>query len=186
VGGGGPRFWYSLAPEPRQNNYAQIIIQVKDKHDTHHLVVPLQQAVLHAIPGARVDVKQLDTGEPIKFPVSIRLSGQDAPTLRRLAAELEKIFHSTPLAERCRNNWGSENLVARLQVHPDRANLAGVTNMDVAAASAVGMNGYQVGILREGDKQIPIKARLVMSERARLADLFNLYVYSSQIPTRFP
>jgi multidrug efflux pump subunit AcrB len=43
VGGGGPRFWYSLAPEPRQNNYAQIMIQVKDKHDTSHLVVPLQQ-----------------------------------------------------------------------------------------------------------------------------------------------
>jgi multidrug efflux pump subunit AcrB len=186
VGGGGPRFWYSLAPEPRQNNYAQIIIQVKDKHDTSHLIVPLQQALSRAIPGARLDVRQLDTGEPIKFPVSIRLSGQDAPTLRRLAGELEKIYHSTPLAERIRNNWGSENLVARLQVDPDRANLAGVTNMDVAAASAVGMNGYQVGILREGDKQIPIKARLVMSERARLADLFNLYVYSSQNSNKVP
>ena len=186
VGGGGPRFWYSLAPEPRQNNYAQIIIQVKDKHDTGHLVVPLSQALIRSIPGARMDVKQLDTGTPIKFPVSIRVSGQDAPTLRRLAGELEKILHSTPLAERIRNNWGSENLVARLQVDPDRANLAGVTNMDVAAASAVGMNGYQVGILREGDKQIPIKARLVMSERARLADLFNLYVYSSQNSNKVP
>jgi len=186
VGGGGPRFWYSLAPEPRQNNYAQIIIQVKDKHDTGHLVVPLSQALIRSIPGARMDVKQLDTGTPIKFPVSIRVSGQDAPTLRRLSGELEKIFHSTPLAERIRNNWGSENLVARLQVDPDRANLAGVTNMDVAAASAVGMNGYQVGILREGDKQIPIKARLVMSERARLADLFNLYVYSSQNSNKVP
>jgi multidrug efflux pump subunit AcrB len=186
VGGGGPRFWYSLAPEPRQNNYAQIMIQVKDKHDTSHLVVPLQQALLRAIPGARVDVKQLDTGTPIKFPVSIRLTGEDAPTLRRLAAELEKIFHFTPLAERTRNNWGSENLVARLQINPDRANLAGVTNLDVAAASAVGMNGYQVGTLREGDKQIPIKARLVMGERAQLADLSNLYVYSSQNSNKVP
>ena len=52
--------------------------------------------------------------------------------------------------------------MARIQVDPDRANLGGVINMDVAAASAVGMNGYQVGTFREGDKQIPIKARLVM------------------------
>jgi hypothetical protein len=50
------------------------------------LVVPLQQALLRAIPRVRVDVKQLDTGTPIKFPVSIRLTGEDAPTLRRLAA----------------------------------------------------------------------------------------------------
>ena len=175
-----------MAPEPRQNNYAQIIIEVKDKHDTSHLIIPLQRALSRAIPGARLDVKQLDTGEPIKFPVSIRLSGQDAPTLQRLAGELEKIYHSTPLAERIRDNWGSENLVARLKIDPDRANLAGVSNMDVAAASAVGMNGYQVGTLREGDKQIPIKARLVMGERAQLADLSNLYVYSSQNSNKVP
>ena len=30
IGGGGPRFWFSLSPELQQLNYAQIIIQVKD------------------------------------------------------------------------------------------------------------------------------------------------------------
>ena len=186
VGGGGPRFWFSVSPEAQQNNYAQIVIQVKDKHDTNHLVDPWQQALLRAIPGARVDVRQLDTGTPIKFPVSIRLAGEDARTLRQLAGEVEKIYRSTPLAARYRDDWGSENLVALIKVDPDRANLAGVTNYDVAAASAVGMNGYQVGTLREGDKQIPIMARLVMEERARLADLSNLYVYSSQGSQKVP
>ena len=33
-------------------------------------------------------------------------------------------------------------------------------------------------ILREGDKQIPVIARLRMEERARLGDIKNLYVYS--------
>jgi hypothetical protein len=28
VGGGGPRFWFSVSPELQQLNYAQIIIQV--------------------------------------------------------------------------------------------------------------------------------------------------------------
>jgi multidrug efflux pump subunit AcrB len=186
VGGGGPRFWFSLSPEAQQPNYAQIVIQVKDKHDTNYLVDPLQQALLQVIPGARVDVKQLDTGTPIKYPVSIRISGEDGHTLRELAAEVARLYRSTPLAERIRDNWGAENLVAQIKVDPDRANLAGVSNMDVAAASAVGMNGYQVGTLREGDKQIPIKARLVMGERARLADLGNLYVYSSQGSQKVP
>ncbi len=186
VGGGGPRFWFSLSPEPQQPNYAQIVIQVKDKHDTNHLVDFFQQALLKVIPGARVDVRQLDTGTPIKYPVSIRISGEDARTLRDLAEEVKKLYRSTPLAERIRDNWGSENLVARIKIDADRANLAGVSNMDVAAASAVGMNGYQVGTLREGDKQIPIKARLVMGERARLADLGNLYVYSSTGSQKVP
>ncbi len=42
------------------------------------------------------------------------------------------------------------------------------------------MNGCQVATLREGDKQIPIVARLRIEERAQLGDVQNLYVYSSQ------
>src|SRR5258705_9487534 len=34
LGGGGPRFWFSVAPEIQQLNYAQIIIQAVDEHDT--------------------------------------------------------------------------------------------------------------------------------------------------------
>src|SRR5262249_18083625 len=30
VGGGGPRFWFSVTPEQRQANYAQLVIQVND------------------------------------------------------------------------------------------------------------------------------------------------------------
>ena len=32
VGGGGPRFWFSVEPEQRQVNYAQILVEVTDKH----------------------------------------------------------------------------------------------------------------------------------------------------------
>jgi multidrug efflux pump subunit AcrB len=45
VGGGGPRFWLSAAPEQSQLNYAQVLIEVDDKHDTRHLVEPLQEAI---------------------------------------------------------------------------------------------------------------------------------------------
>src|SRR6185436_12987998 len=54
VGGGGPRFWFSVSPEMQQLNYAQIIIQVKDKHDTGHLVGMLQEALSREVPGARI------------------------------------------------------------------------------------------------------------------------------------
>ena len=31
VGGGGPRFWFSVSPEQQQQNYAQVLIQLSDK-----------------------------------------------------------------------------------------------------------------------------------------------------------
>ena len=85
VGGGGPRFWFSVAPELLQPNYAQIIIQVNDKRDTDELVAPLQRALSASVPGARIDVRQLETGEPIGVPVQIRISGEDEQLLRDYA-----------------------------------------------------------------------------------------------------
>ena len=38
IGGGGPRFWASLSPEPRQSNYAQVLVEVNDKHYTNDLL----------------------------------------------------------------------------------------------------------------------------------------------------
>ena len=43
-----------------------------------------------------------------------------------------------------------------------------------------------MGVFKEGDKNIPIVARLRMEERAQLADIKNLYVYSSQTNNRVP
>src|SRR5262245_15164940 len=186
VGGGGPRFWFSVAPEQRQPNYAQVLIEVVDKHDTRHLVGRIQSALSSTIPGARLDVRQLETGPPVGVPVSIRLSGEDIPTLRTLARRAADILRSVPTAVRVRDNWGPESFAVRLGTDSDKANLSGLTNYDVAAASASAMSGATVGVLREGDEQIPVVARLRMDERSQLSDIRSLYVYSSQGSQKVP
>lgn len=186
LGGGGPRFWFSVSPEQEQLNYAQMLIQVKDKHDTNHLVVPLQQALSAQLPGVLADVRQLDTGSAVGIPVAVRIAGEDTAILRGVAEQVKEIFRSIPAADRVRDDWGAESFVVRLQVDPDRANLAGVSNLDIAGSSAAGMSGVPVTTLRDGDVQIPVLARLRMEERARLADLASLYVYSSQGSQRVP
>jgi multidrug efflux pump subunit AcrB len=180
VGGGGPRFWFSVSPELQQLNYAQIIIQVKDKHDTSHLVSLLQAALSERVPGARIDVRQLESGKAVGLPVAIRLSGDDPEQLRAYAERAKAILTETSIAERVRDDWGDESFAVHLRTDPDRANIAGLTNLDVAMASLTATSGHQVTSLREGDKQIPVVARLKMEERAQLGDLKNLYVYSSQ------
>jgi multidrug efflux pump subunit AcrB len=186
VGGGGPRFWFSVSPEMQQLNYAQVIIQVKDKHDTNHLIGLMQKALDEQVPGARIDVRQLDTGKPITMPVELRISGDDLTALRQEAEKVKNILRHTPYTQRVRDDWGEENFTVKLQTDPDRANAAGITNLDVATSSASGINGTQVTVLREGDKQIPIVTRLRMEERAQLADVQNLYVYSMQGDQKAP
>jgi multidrug efflux pump subunit AcrB len=186
VGGGGPRFWFSVAPEHRQLNYAQIVIQLKDKHDTAELIAPLQEALSAKVPGARIDVRQLETGRAIDAPVEVRISGQDMAALRALAEEVKGVFRTIPEADRIRDDWGAESFVANLQVEQDRANLAGISNLDVAASAGVGISGFPVTSLREGQRQIPIITRLRPEEREKLSDVQNLYVYSLQSAAKAP
>ena len=195
AGGGGPRFWFSASPQLQQLNYAQVLIEVTDKEITPQFIKELQPVLTASIPGARLDARQLLTN-PIDYPIEVRISstadvsaqgeGEDIRGLRTIAGKVEDIFRSIPLAERTRNEWGDENAQIALTIDPDRANLAGITNMDVATSSTAGLSGTTVTVLQEGQKQIPVVARLRMDERAQLSDIQNMYVYGSQDNSKIP
>src|SRR5262249_12884787 len=138
------------------------------------------------VPGARITAKQLETGSAIGTPVSLRIVGDDVPTLRRLAERLKSALRAIPYATQVQDDWGAEGFALNLQVDPDRAQMAGVSNADVALSTAAALNGDEVGVLREQNRQIPIVARLRVEERAKLGDLQSLYVFSSKSTQKVP
>jgi multidrug efflux pump subunit AcrB len=195
AGGGGPRFWFSVSPEMPQTNYAQMIVEVTDKEASPKLARPIQDALAKEVPGAWITVRQLQTN-PVDNPVELLISGQadvdaknevnDIRTLRQIAAQAEDIVRQAGGIAVLRDDWFPDSVQQRIQIDPDRANVAAITNADVAEASTAAMSGARVGVFKEGDKDIPIVARLRMEERAQLADIKNLYVYSLQTNNRVP
>ena len=95
-------------------------------------------------------MRPLENGKPVGIPVTVRLSGEDIPTLRAQAEKAKAIFRAIPQADRIRDDWGGESFSANLNVNADRANLANVSNLDVAASSSAGLNAVRVTTLREG------------------------------------
>jgi multidrug efflux pump subunit AcrB len=194
-GGGGPRFWFSVTPQLQQLNYAQVIIELYDKEDTPKLIGPFQAAISQGVAGARVDVRQLQTN-PVDYPVELRVAGladinsldeeKDIRSLRSIAGKVAAILNSVPGAARVRDDWGPDGFQVALTVDPDRANMAGVSNQDVANSSSTALSGASVTTLRRGDQQIPVVSRLRMEERATLSDIQNLYVYSSSSQNKVP
>ncbi|MFZ0594479.1 MAG: efflux RND transporter permease subunit [Bryobacteraceae bacterium] len=180
VGGGGPRFWSSATPEDRQTNYAEVLLRTKDPHDTTPLLARLQPELDRQIPGATIDTRTLETGKPVGIPVQVRVSGEDLPRLRTEVNKLKQIFRDIPIAARIRDDWGEPTVKEVMRVDVDRANLAHVTNADVSNSVDAALHGITAGILRDGDKQIPITGRMRMQERAQLSDLHSLYVFSAQ------
>ena len=183
-GGGSPRFWDTLDPEPSQLSYAQVIFQMSDKRQVDKLTGPLSQKLSEELVGARADVRQLETGTPVGYPIGVRIFGEDLAAVQRTAEEIKGELRTVPGASRVRDDWGEEILTLNMETRSDLANLVGITNADIARSTSVALNGLPVTYLREGDRRIPVVLKMRMGERVSLEDMKNLYVYSSQGNTK--
>ncbi len=110
VGGGSPRFWFSVSPQPKQLNYAQVLVQLTDKDITPDFVDQVQPVLSAKLPGVRCDYRQLQTN-PINYPVEIRVvsqadvgtaqSAQDIAELRRIASRWKTSCARRPRRTAC-------------------------------------------------------------------------------------
>ncbi len=188
IGGGAPRFWSTVTPQQQQANYAQLVLRLKERRDTPILAPLFQEAISEKIPGAHIEVRQIQLNA-VDYPIQIHLTGrtninsdleteaQDIATLRELGEELKSILREIPETEIVRDDWFEDSFTVKLEVDSDRANLAGVTNKDVATSSLTALSGYEFTTYKEGNKDIPVMARLRVNERAELSDLESMYVY---------
>jgi multidrug efflux pump subunit AcrB len=186
VGQGGPRFWLSIIPEQRADNYAQILVHTVNRHDTQAIVERLKRELPVAVASARVTIEQLETGPPIGVPVQIRLFGDDFETLRRLAAETKQQLREIPGTDNIHDDWESQILQLAVTINPEKANMAGITNQDVALLLQTGLSGIAPTYLREQDRLIPIMFRLRSDQRARIEEITNLDAFSSLTNVRVP
>src|SRR5262249_8120798 len=116
VGAGGPRFWFSVRPEPPAPNYAQLLLQFTRSQGTNRLVGPLQEALTGQIAGARIDVRTVETGPPTIIPVSMRIRGDEARVLHQEADKLQAILRTSPFAINVRDDWGNDAIRTRLDI----------------------------------------------------------------------
>lgn len=187
VGQGGPRFWLSIVPEQRADNYAQILVHTVDPWKTQAVVGRLKRSLPPTIASARITIEQLETGPPIGVPVQIRIFGDDIAALRRIAAETKQRLRELPYAENIHDDWDGDVFQVAVTIDPTKANLsAGISNEDVAMLLQTGLSGTPVTSLREEDRQIPIVFRLRSDERSRIENLGNLDVVSSLTNARVP
>ncbi|MCC6681413.1 MAG: efflux RND transporter permease subunit [Phycisphaeraceae bacterium] len=186
VGAGGPRFWLSIEPEQRADNYAQILVHTTDKHETANIVERLKQSLPQRIAESRVRIQMLETGPPIGVPVQLRLYGPDTQILRDLSNQIKARMRCIPGATDIHDDWGDPVFQMTLKIDPDRAAMSGLTNQDIAASVGAGVSGLSVSQLRDRDKLVDIALRLRPSERGRLDDLSNLNVVNAVTGARTP
>ncbi len=175
IGTGGPRLMATMEPEYPYPYFALLVVNVTDARFTEAYARQVRDKV-RQIPGARVTVEEFMLGPPIKNPVEFRLSGPDRDVLRSKAHEMVSIFKETKGVVFPQSDWGSDGYYAEIKIDPDAANLAGVTNLDVALTTKTILSGTQLTTYREGDHLVPVLLRTNREKREELNDLSGIFV----------
>jgi len=125
---------------------------------------------------ARITVDQFMLGPPIKDPVAFRLSGPNRDIVVQSARNMVRLFKETPGIVRPYSNWGAPANQVEIAIDSYAANLAGVTNADIAFTTSALLSGAALTTYREGDHLVPVVLRTTREKRQDLADLADIFV----------
>jgi len=177
LGGGAPRFFLSLNPEPADPSFAKLIVLTHSPaaRDRLRLAVQKRAAEGH-YPGARVRALSLLFGPPVPYPVAFRVTGPDADQLRRISAEVAEVVRANPNAVAVNTDWGDRSPSVTLQFDNDRLRLLGLNPASVSRQVYALISGAVVTQARYGDRATDVIVRTPGAEHHALGDLGNLVI----------
>ena len=175
IGNGGPRLMLTQEPEYPYPYYAFVLVNTTDSSHTASYAQAVRNR-LEAFIDARITVDEFMLGPPIKDPVAFRLSGPDRNVIGEQAQEMIRQFKQTPGTVLPYSNWGAPANQVELTIDSYAANLAGVTNADIAFTTSALLSGAALTTYREGDHLIPVMLRTTREKRENLSDLADIFV----------
>ncbi len=178
IGEGGPRFQLSLNPPNPNPANTFLIANTTSADRVDEVMRGIERYVREAHPDLAAQVKRLENGPPVDYPIIVRLSGQDIDTLYSMADEVTAYLHENPAIADVKNTWGLQTKKLLVRVNQELARRSGVTSEDVAYSLKAGLTGIELTQYREGDELIPVTLRTVAADRQDFSKLDGLSVYS--------
>ncbi|MCZ6463613.1 MAG: efflux RND transporter permease subunit [Proteobacteria bacterium] len=178
IGEGAMRFVLTYAAEKNDSGYAQFMVDVDDYRKIDALLPEIEQHLAETAPYALVYTRKFMLGPGDGGKIQIRIIGPELDEIRRIASQVESIMHADGGAKAIRTNWRHREKVLTPIFAETQANLNGITRENVAKAIQIGFGGSQLGVYREGDELLPIIERAPEEERADVANIRNLQIWS--------
>jgi multidrug efflux pump subunit AcrB len=186
VGASAPRFYYNLAPEPPTLNYAQLLLRTTSAEATPELVARLHRELPAVVPDAQLLVRELAQGASTLAANEVRITGDELPTVKRLGAQVVRIFARTPGAADIRTNFHNDVWDVAVVIDNQVAHRLGLTNASIAGQLAGSFQGAPVSTYWEGSRAVEIVLRLEEIRRQSFDNVRSAYLTSNVTGARIP
>ena len=176
VGSGSPRYFLSLDQQLPATNVSQLVIMTRSQEAREALRGRLIDLFENEAWGVRGNVARIENGPPVGYALQYRVSGEDLPTLRRVAGDVATVLRGHPELSNVNLDWNELSKVVEIEIDQDKARLLGVSGQDIAALLNMSLNGLTVTSFREGEKTIDVVLRGDRQERGQLSALPDVAV----------
>ena len=186
IGEGGPRFQLSLNPPNPNPANTFLVANTLNGEDVVEVIAGIEQYISENHPDLAAQVKRLDNGPPVAYPIIVRISGNDIDTLYSLSDQVAEFLYAQPQVSSAQNSWGLQTKKLLVNVDQELARRSGVTSEDVAYSLQAGLTGIELTQYREDDELIPVTLRTVAADRQDFSKLDGLSVYSQSTGSNVP
>ncbi len=176
VGTGSPRFYLPLDQQLPNLNFTQFVVTTRGFEQREELRTRLIGMFNSDFPGVRANIRRLENGPPVGFPVQFRVSGEDVATVRKFAAQVAEVMRQNPHLSNVQFDWDEMSKVVKIDIDQNKARVLGVSSQELSEFLYGTLTGFGATALRERDKLVEVLLRASPSERASLSKLEDLEV----------
>ncbi len=177
IGEGPSTYDLGYNPDEANSNYAHILINTSDFLVNNEMVRKLDSFSYTSFPNADIKVGLLGSGGG-GTPIEIKVSGDDPDRLAEISETIKTRLFGISGTKNIKDDWGPKGKKFIIDIDQNKAQLAGVTNQDIATSLQTVLDGFSTGEYRENDKSIPIVMLSDQSKQQSLASLETLNIYA--------
>jgi multidrug efflux pump subunit AcrB len=186
IGEGGPRVQLSLNPPNPNAANTFVIANTFHGEDVEEVMRGIEGYIRANHPDMAAQVKRLENGPPVDYPIIVRVSGSDFDTLYSIADEVTAYLYEQSDVAVIKNSWGLQTKKLVVDVDQELARRSGVTSEDVAYSLQAGLTGIDLTQYREEDELIPVTMRTVEADRQDFSKIDGLTVYAQSTGVSVP
>ncbi|MGD9931951.1 MAG: efflux RND transporter permease subunit [Mangrovibacterium sp.] len=161
------------------SSYAHMLLNTTGDRDNDYIIAKVDSFCFNHIPDADIRVNRLTGAGASGTPVEIRISGSDPEKLAIISEKVKEKLVTIEGAKNITDDWGPKIKKLVVDIYPDKAQRAGLTNMEIALALNTGLSGMKVGDFFDADERIPIFLKNENSDEHDIETVQAFTVYSS-------
>lgn len=156
---------------------ASIAINLVDSNERELSSGELSELIrsrIKQIPGAELDVDELESGPPSGAAVYVKLVGKDLDNLEATAKDFESILSTMDGIENPRTSFGDGSPELEVTIDKDKASALGLTEQSVAMSIRSALNGIVSTTYRDGSDNIDVIVQVTEQKLETIHDLSKL------------